>query len=125
MRDASKSGPHDRLDLGRVGEDAALAHYLERGFCLVARNWRCSLGELDLILRRESLLVFCEVKTRRGTALGGPYEAVHAAKQRKVRALAQAFLTQVPQAAGIRFDVASVILPRSGPPLVHVFDDAF
>jgi putative endonuclease len=117
--------PNPRVELGRAGEDAALRVYLCRGYDLVARNWRCSIGELDLVVRRAGLLVFCEVKTRRGSAFGAPYEAVHQAKQRKLRALAQAFLSYATGAMSVRFDVASVTVPRSGPAQVHLFEDAF
>ena len=62
-----------------------MAHYLRRGYRLLARNWTCPLGELDLVLARGSLIVFCEVKARSGAAFGGPYEAVTWKKQRKLR----------------------------------------
>jgi putative endonuclease len=113
-----------RIDLGRAGEEAALARYRRAGYALVARNWRCSIGELDLVLRRGATVVFCEVKARRGGGFGGPFEAVHAAKQRKLRALAEVFLSRVSYRE-VRFDVASVTVPRSGAPQVHVFEDAF
>ena len=118
------------LDLGRLGEQAALSEYAARGFHAVATNWRCPLGEIDVIVSRGSLLVFCEVKTRRGRGMGGPFEAVTATKQRRLRALAVAFLAS-PQAragwppADVRFDVASVTLDARGRPQVHVFEDAF
>ncbi len=115
----------DRSNLGRVGEEAALDQYRRRGFELVARNWRCRVGELDLVLRRGGLLVFCEVKSRRGDRLGGPFEAVDRRKQRKLRAVAEAFLIPGRAPAGVRFDVASVTLDRSGRPRVHLFEDAF
>ena len=54
-----------RGERGGAGEDAALTVYIRRGYRPVARNWRCKLGELDLVLVRGDLLVFCEVKTRR------------------------------------------------------------
>ncbi|HEX9235486.1 MAG TPA: YraN family protein [Actinomycetota bacterium] len=114
-----------RSDLGRIGEDAAGDHYGRRGFELLARNWRCSLGELDLVLRRGRVLVFCEVKTRRGSSFGQPFEAVHCLKQRKVRALAQAFLAGRDPGCDIRFDVASVTVDRAGRATVNVFEDAF
>ena len=78
--------PDANAEAGRLGEDAALDAYLHRGFALVARNWRCRIGELDLVLARGEQLVFCEVKTRRGDAFGGGWEAVTARKQAKVRA---------------------------------------
>jgi len=117
-----------RAELGRIGEEAALARYLELGYRLVARNWRCRLGELDLVVshRDRDLLVFCEVKCRRGRSFGEPFEAVHHAKRRKVRDLAQAFLGAAsPQAGSVRFDVASVTVDGMGRPSVQVFEDAF
>jgi putative endonuclease len=96
------------------------------GFDEVARNWRCRLGELDLVVAREGLLVFCEVKTRSGAGFGGGYEAVTATKQRKLRHLAEAFLASSSlRASSIRFDVASVRLVGMSDPDVHLFVDAF
>lgn len=123
----SSTKPTDpRSALGATGEDAALAVYRRMGFGLVARNWRCPAGELDLILRRGGLLVFCEVKSRSGTAFGGGYEAVTWQKRRKLRQLAELFLRALrtsPQQ--VRFDVASVFVRRNGPPEVELFQDAF
>lgn len=111
--------------MGPRGEDAAADAYRRRGYRLVARNWRCRLGELDLVVERRGVLVFCEVKTRRESVFGGGYEAVTWRKRAKLRALAEAFL----QATGsrphaIRFDVASVAV-RAGRSTVEVFEDAF
>lgn len=92
---------------------------------MVARNWRCPLGELDLVVARGGLLVFCEVKTRSGSVFGGGYEAITRAKRRKLRQLGQAFLvSERPVEPAIRFDVASVWLRPSGPD-VEIFEDAF
>ncbi len=114
-----------RASLGRVGEDAALALYTGRGFRTVARNWRCSLGEIDLVLERRGLLVFCEVKARSGTRFGGGFDAVTGTKQRKLRQLAEAFMAtaRVPHDA-VRFDVASVHAAPRGTS-VELFEDAF
>jgi putative endonuclease len=114
-----------RRDRGRLGETATLRVYVRRGFRVVANNWRCPLGELDLVLERDGLLVFCEVKARTGAAFGGGYEAVTWSKRRRLRRLAEAFLVSgsFPHTQ-IRFDVASVWLSRRGPD-VEVFEDAF
>lgn len=107
------------------GERAAWHLYRDRGYRLVARNWRCRVGELDLVVERGGTLVFCEVKAR-ASAVAGPFDAVTPAKQRKVRTVAEAFLVATrarPQAC--RFDVASVVLDRAGAPRVHLFEDAF
>ncbi|TMK87263.1 MAG: YraN family protein [Actinobacteria bacterium] len=118
----SRPGP----SVGARGEEAALAHYRDHGYRLVARNWRCSLGELDLVLTRGSVLVFCEVKARSGRAYGEPFEAVTWKKQRKLRALALAFLAVSGRTAdSIRFDVASVTAGPGRRTSVFVFESAF
>jgi putative endonuclease len=109
----------------RDGEEAAWATYRERGYRLIARNWRCPIGELDLVLARGTEVVFCEVKARRPSALGAGFESVTRTKQRKLRALAQAFCaSERPGADRYRFDVASVSIGE-GRPDVYVFEDAF
>ena len=116
----------DRRSLGAAGEDASLRRYLDLGFNLVARNWRCPIGEIDLVLSRMGLLVFCEVKTRHGAGFGGGYEAVTWRKQRKLRQLAEVFLlTRRIEPARIRFDVASVSAGPGRAVSVEIFEDAF
>ena len=115
-----------RSRLGRDGEDAALRVYERRGYALVARNWRCPLGEIDLVMLRRGTIVVCEVKTRTGAGFGGGYEAVTWSKRRTLRRLAEAFLQQEGvRAAQVRFDVASVWLPQEGSVDVEIFEDAF
>ena len=113
--------------VGRDGEAAALAWYQRRGYTLVERNWRCPLGELDLVLVRGGELVVCEVKARRGDAFGGPFEAVTARKQRKLVQLAEAFVASTgARPAALRFDVASVVArPGARMCAVHIFEQAF
>jgi putative endonuclease len=115
----------ERPARGRAGEEATLGVYVRRGFRPVARNWRRALGELDLVVERDGLLVFCEVKARSGAAFGGGYEAVTWSKRRKLRQLAEAFLaSEHPPQVAIRFDVASVWLGPRGAD-VEIFEDAF
>lgn len=115
-----------RIRTGALGEREAELLYLRRGFQVLARNWRCSVGELDLVLLRGGTVVVCEVKTRRGGRYGGGYEAVDHRKRRKVRAVAEVFLLQRGlSGAAVRFDVASVWIPPNGPPCVELFEDAF
>lgn len=119
------SAVDERAVRGRAGEAAAARVYERRGFVVVARNWRCALGEIDLVLLRRGLLVFCEVKTRTGAAFGGGYEAVSWSKRRRIRSLAEVYVGQHGFAhADVRFDVASVWLSRGGAD-VEVFEDAF
>jgi putative endonuclease len=111
--------------IGSRGEDVAADVYRRRGYRVVARNWRCRLGELDLVVERGGVLVFCEVKSRRQSVFGGGFEAVTGRKRAKLRAVAEAFLQATgsrPQA--IRFDVASVAV-RGARSTVELFQDAF
>ncbi len=62
--------------LGRHGEDLAVAHLEAAGFQVVTRNWRCALGEIDVVAIDGDCLVVCEVKTRRSLSMGSPVEAV-------------------------------------------------
>jgi len=86
--------------LGRDGEQAA-AEYLERlGLRILARNWRCSMGEIDIVAAERRVLVVCEVKTRSSTRYGTPLEAITRTKQRRLRRLAARWLA----ANGVLFD---------------------
>jgi putative endonuclease len=97
--------------LGIDGEDAVAAWYTAQGYEVVARNWRCKDGELDLIVRAGRTFVFCEVKARTSTAFGAPVEAVTSDKQQRLRRLAARWLEDdAPvRPTEIRFDVASVL----------------
>jgi putative endonuclease len=76
----------------------------------VARNWRCRDGELDLVVRRNRIIVFCEVKARASDVFGVPAEAVNHLKRQRVRVLAAKWLEDSPiRPREIRFDVVSVI----------------
>ena len=106
---------------GRFGEDRAAAWYEANGYAVLARNWRTREGELDLIARKDGVVVFCEVKARASNAFGAPVEAVTRAKQQQVRHMAVVFLAdQGLRAAELRFDVVSVLSGK-----VEVIEGAF
>jgi putative endonuclease len=110
-----------RQRIGTQGEELAARWYRAAGYEVVARNWRCRDGELDLIVRDHDTAVFCEVKTRSSDRFGLPAEAVGPAKQRRIRSLAVQFLSQNPQRArNLRFDVAAVLGGE-----IQVLEDAF
>jgi putative endonuclease len=99
-----------RRALGASGEDAVATWYEAHGYEVLARNWRCRTGELDLVVRRNRTFVFCEVKTRTSDAFGAPVEAVTRDKQIRLRHLAARWLEEAPlRPTEIRFDVASVL----------------
>jgi putative endonuclease len=94
---------------GRWGENRAALEYRRAGFEVIDRNWSCRRGEIDLILRRGDLLVFCEVKARARASHGGPAAAVGAATQDRIRSAALEWLDEHrPGCASIRFDVVTV-----------------
>ncbi|MDQ1677995.1 MAG: putative endonuclease [Actinomycetota bacterium] len=100
--------------VGAYGERVAVRHLQDAGLVVLHRNWRCRDGEIDVIAREGDTLVFCEVKTRRGTAYGTPAEAVVPAKLRRLRRLALRWLDEAGlHPPDLRFDVVAV-RPRSG-----------
>lgn len=110
-----------RATLGWWGETLALWWLRAKGFRLLARNWRCSLGELDLVMRHGEVWVFVEVKTRTSWMAGAPEEAVTAAKQKRLGRLAQAFLASQRKApVACRFDVVAITFHGFFPRLRHV-----
>ena len=111
-----------RRALGARGEGLVADWYEQRGYRVIARNWRCRAGELDLIVARGRQVVFCEVKARTSDAFGLPAEAVTRTKQTRLRLLAATWLdTDAPwPVAGLRFDVASVLAG-----VVDVIEGAF
>ena len=100
----------ERRARGIAGEEVAAAWYATQGYEILARNWRCRAGELDLILRRGPEVVFCEVKSRATAAFGAPQEAVTHDKRQRIRHLAARWIQEQRVRPGqIRFDVAAVL----------------
>jgi putative endonuclease len=101
--------------VGAYGERVAVDFLVRAGMTLIERNWRCSAGEIDAVLRDGETIVFTEVKTRRGLGYGTPAEAVGYAKRSRLRRLAAIWLAQSQQRTPeIRFDLVSVLPRRSG-----------
>ena len=86
------AGKDARQRLGAWGERVAALHLESQGYKIVARNWRCPLGEIDLVARAGALWLFVEVRTRRGRALGTPEESMARGKAERVLKLAQQYL---------------------------------
>lgn len=107
---------HVKDRVGQYGEDIA-ARYLERqGMVVVARNWRCPAGEIDLVALDGDTVVVCEVKTRRGAGFGSGLEAVGREKQRRLRRLALTWVEASGRhGAALRIDVLAVVYPRNSP----------
>jgi putative endonuclease len=93
---------------GRHGEDRALAHLLQHGLTLVARNVSCKGGEIDLIMQDGRSLVFVEVRSRADARHGGAAASVTPAKQRRLIIAAQVYLLRLKKVPPCRFDVIAI-----------------
>lgn len=100
--------------LGKYGEDLAAKFLQDRGYQIIERNWRCSIGEIDLIARDKTRIVFVEVKTRNGIGYGHPFEAITSTKMTRMRRLAAQWCMQhETHGANVRLDAIAVLV-RSG-----------
>ncbi|MCI4676529.1 YraN family protein [Candidatus Mycolicibacterium alkanivorans] len=112
-----------RAQLGALGEQLAVEHLSSLGLRIVARNWRCRYGELDVIAEdADRTLVFVEVKTRTGDGFGGLAQAVTPQKVRRLRRLTGVWLAEQEQRwPAIRVDVIGVrVGRRREPELFHL-----
>ena len=117
-------GGSDRQALGAQGEELAVAELRRQGMEVLERNWRCRLGEIDVVATEtvagRTTVVFCEVKCRSGLGFGDPLEAITWAKLRRLRSLAAEWMrVHDVQAAGIRLDAVGVLLIRGREPTVR------
>jgi putative endonuclease len=111
------------LRSGRWAEDQALAHLERAGLRLLTRNFRCRLGEIDLVMADGRAVVFVEVRLRSSSRFGSGLETITRAKQRKVIAAARAYLARHgSDTAPCRFDVVSVTQRNYQPELIWVKD---
>ena len=99
--------------LARTGEQLAEDYFRRHQYDILDRNYRCSFGEIDLIVEKNGCLVFVEVKTRSSEAVGSPEEAVHLYKQKKLYKTAQFYLKEKNiSEMDMRFDVISILLRK-------------
>ena len=114
-----------RQQTGRIGERAAERHLAGAGYVILARNYRCPLGEVDLVALERRAVVFVEVKARRGAAAGSPLEAVSDRQRRRIVRAAEHYLGRHGlQDRLVRFDVVGVWLDVD-PPRCELVRGAF
>jgi putative endonuclease len=101
--------------VGQYGEELAARYLVGAGFAILERNWRCELGEIDIVARDGTTLVVCEVKTRRGLDYGSPLESVTYRKLATLRRLVGRWLQEHDVTpADVRIDVIGVVCPPRG-----------
>lgn len=98
---------------GAAGEDRAAAYLTEKGFRILARNYRSRFGEIDIIAEDGKYILFAEVKTRKSSSLVDPAEAVTAAKRTRIAKTALLYLQRHPTGLQPRFDVIAVVVGKN------------
>ncbi len=115
----------ERLDLGKQGEDLAFKKIRRLGYHCICRNYRCPLGEIDIVAKDGDTLVFLEIKTRKGRSLGYAKEAVDARKRRQLSRVALAYMKSNDCCeVKSRFDVVAISI-RGGKKEIEVVQNAF
>ena len=119
------TGPGPKQILGQDGERIAERYLSKKGYRLVERNYRCPVGEMDLIVLDRRVIVFVEVKTRVGESFGSPLESVHPRKQHKMIQTALFFLSEHKlHHRDARFDVVGISFAGREPVVEHI-ENAF
>ena len=114
-----------RQSLGKWGESQAADYLQAHGLRIICRNYRCPLGEIDIIAQDGDCLVFCEVKTRSSDTYGLPQEAVAWTKQQKIAKVASWYLGNQEITRDIRFDVLAITTSIGGRPEIEWLPAAF
>lgn len=124
-----KLTPHPgpfRVSLGERGEIAACGFLKEKGYEILEKNYKCKLGEIDVIARRKGRLAFVEIKTRTSTQFGTPQEAVHLKKQEKIFKVAQWYMKEKKfRKIPVAFDVVAILWKEGQGPEISLIADAF
>ena len=107
-------------ELGRRGEDLAVAFLERAGYEILARNWRTATGEVDIVVRQDAITAIVEVKTRSSVGSGHPFEAVTYRKLQRLRALASEWSAANGRGSRVlRIDVVGVVAPAGAPAVVE------
>jgi putative endonuclease len=115
----------ERLNLGSYGEELALKKIKKLGYKKIIRNYRCPLGEVDLVARDGDCLVFIEIKTRKGKSIAYAKEAVDARKRRQLSKVALSYMkSNQCNDVKARFDVVAITIDQ-GQTNIEVIQDAF
>lgn len=115
---SSTTTPHNQA-LGTKGEAIAERYLITRGFRLLAKNWRCRYGELDLVMRDGEEIVAVEVKTRNGTGYGSPFEAITVSKAARLRRLLLEWARENDQRARkLRVDAVGITMRGGSDPRI-------
>lgn len=111
--------------LGRKGEDLARQFLEQKGYDILAMNWRYQRAEVDIIATQGDWIIFVEVKTRTSDTYGRPETFVTSTKGQLMAQAAFAYIEETDHHGEVRFDVISILIPPNGPAEITHFEDAF
>lgn len=124
--DRPASRPGGNKPLGDWGEQLAAGFLAERGWEVLHRNYRIGHREIDLVVKRDGVVAFVEVKTRGGLGYGHPLQAITRKKRREIQQVAAAWIeTYGTPAYTYRFDAVAILLPAGGEPVIEHVEDAW
>ena len=113
-----------RKEIGNKGEENAVNFLFANGYEVLERNYRFGRGEVDIIARKDLIMVFIEVKTRKNTNFGYPETFLSEAQQERIHWAAEEYVLQKTWQGEIRFDIIAILWEGQEPTLDH-FEDAF
>lgn len=111
-------------DLGKKGEDLAVAHLLQNGYKILATNWRYLKAEIDIIAQKENTLAVVEVKTRSSDVISAPEDAVNPKKIKLLVSAANEYVIQNNLDVAVRFDIIAILKNKNAFSITHI-EEAF
>lgn len=111
----------ERQKIGKIGEEAACQFLQQQGYAIIENNFRCSLGEIDIVARDQRVTVIVEVRTRTSLAYGSPEESITAEKAWRLKRLALSYLqTNHLSAEPCRIDLVAVMVDRKTQQILNI-----
>ncbi|SHH18150.1 YraN family protein [Clostridium grantii] len=113
-------------EIGKLGEDLVATHLKEKGYYILERNFTCSIGEIDIIAKKDNILCFVEVKSRYNLSFGYPCESITGKKVRKIKKIALWYISKYKiKNTDFRFDVAEVYFEKNNELMINIIQNAF
>lgn len=113
------------LEIGNKGENVATTFLLQKGYVIIARNWRYKNYEIDIICSKDNKLHFVEVKTRTSNKFGNPEESINQTKMNALKKAAEQYLIQNEQWTLIQFDVVAITFRKEALEEIFFIEDVF
>jgi len=115
-----------KKEIGDLGENLAVDYLHDKGYTILTQNWRYSRAEIDIIAKKEEILIFIEVKTRSYSYYGQPEDSITPGKEALIIDAAQRYMEKVEHTWEIRFDIISILLTEEYKiKALNHFEDAF